>query len=214
MAQRTAQEPISDVADARYAKALAHPLRVRILSMLEERNASPVQLSEHLDATLGTVAYHVRTLERLGLIEMVATHQRRGATEHVYAAREHPRFSSRAWAITHPMTKHMMIASALSQIGEVASQSAAGGFDRPEAVLVRDTIELDDAGWTQLAEATRRWRDEAAAIERDGAKRLKRSGAESQRAGLVMLLFEAATLFTDADAEADAGAGAGAGADV
>jgi DNA-binding transcriptional ArsR family regulator len=202
MAQGTAKKPISDVADPRYAKALAHPLRVRILSMLEERNASPVQLSEHLDATLGTVAYHVRTLERLGLIEMVATHQRRGATEHVYAAREHPRFSSRAWAVTHPMTKHMMVASTLSQIGEVASQSAAGGFDRAEAVIVRDTLELDDAGWAELAGATRRWRDEAAAIERDVAKRLKRSGVASQRAGLVMLLFEAATLFAEADADA------------
>jgi DNA-binding transcriptional ArsR family regulator len=208
MAQGTAKKPISDVADPRYAKALAHPLRVRILSMLEERNASPVQLSEHLDATLGTVAYHVRTLERLGLIEMVATHQRRGATEHVYAAREHPRFSSRAWAVTHPMTKHMMVASTLSQIGEVASQSAAGGFDRAEAVIVRDTLELDDAGWAQLAEATRRWRDEAAAIERDSGKRRKRSGGECQRAGLVVLLFEAATLFAGADADADTPANA------
>jgi DNA-binding transcriptional ArsR family regulator len=208
MAQSPGQKPIDDVDDPRYAKALAHPLRVRILSMLEERNASPVQLSEHLDATLGTVAYHVRTLERLGLIEMVATHQRRGATEHVYAAREHPRFSSRAWAVTHPMTKHMMIAAALSQIGEVASQSAAGGFDRAEAVLSRDTIELDDAGWAQLAEATRRWRDEAATIGRDSAKRLKRSSAEPQRAGLVMLLFEAATLFAETDAGADTPANA------
>ena len=83
MAQKPQGSPITDVEDPRYVKALAHPLRVRILSMLEERDASPVALAEHLDATLGTVAYHVRTLERLGLIEMVATHQRRGATEHV-----------------------------------------------------------------------------------------------------------------------------------
>ena len=200
MAQESGHTPIDDVEDPRYAKALAHPLRVRILSMLEERDASPVQLAEHLDATLGTVAYHVRTLERLGLIEMVATHQRRGATEHVYAAREHPRFSSRAWAATHPMTKHMMIASALSQVGEVAAQSAAaGGFDRSESTLARETLELDDAGWSQLAEATRRWRDEAAGIEREAAARLAADGDHGvTRAALVMLLFEAATLFSDA----------------
>ena len=202
MAQKPVQLPISDVEDPRYAKALAHPLRVRILSMLEERDASPVQLADHLDATLGTVAYHVRTLERLGLIEMVATHQRRGATEHVYAAREHPRFSSRAWACTHPMTKHMMIASALSQVGEVAAQSAAaGGFDRAEATLSRSTLELDDAGWAELAEAARRWREEAAAIERGCAERRRATGDDMPppRAGLVTLLFEAATLFTDGD---------------
>ncbi|HLI58167.1 MAG TPA: winged helix-turn-helix domain-containing protein [Solirubrobacteraceae bacterium] len=86
----------SELEDPRYAKALAHPLRVRILAILQAQDASPVQLASRLDASLGTVAYHVRTLERLGLIEMVATHQRRGATEHVYAARRHPRLSSRA----------------------------------------------------------------------------------------------------------------------
>jgi DNA-binding transcriptional ArsR family regulator len=210
MAQKSGNAPIDDVEDSRYAKALAHPLRVRILSMLKERDASPVQLSEHLDATLGTVAYHVRTLERLGLIEMVATHQRRGATEHVYAAREHPRLSSRAWAVTHPMTKHMMIASSLSQIGEVASQSAAGGFDRPEAVLARDTLELDATGWSELAEATRRWREEAATIQRGSLQRLRGSGDASQRAGLVTLLLEAATLFAEGDGDVDAPASAAA----
>src|ERR1700691_5262777 len=111
-------KPITNINDPRYLKALAHPLRIRILALLEERQASPVRVSVHLEATLGTVAYRVRTLESLGLIEMVATHQRRGATEHVYAAREHPRFSDEAWSSTSPMAKHVMIASALSQIGE------------------------------------------------------------------------------------------------
>ena len=196
MAQKIDGTPISDLEDPRYVKALAHPLRVRILSMLEERDASPVQLAEHLDATLGTVAYHVRTLERLGLIEMVATHQRRGATEHVYAAREHPRFSDSAWATTNPMTKHVMIASALSQIGEFATQSAAaGGFDRPEANLQRHTLHLDDEAWTALAEAQARWQQEVAEIEAAAAKRLKRSGEAPMDAGVVTLLFEATPFF-------------------
>ena len=73
MARRSTIKPITDIEDPRYAKALAHPLRIRILALLAERDASPVQLAQRLDATLGTVAYHVRTLQKLGLIEMVAT---------------------------------------------------------------------------------------------------------------------------------------------
>ena len=96
-----------------------------ILALLEERDASPVQLAERLDATLGTVAYHVRTLEKLGLIEMVATHQRRGATEHVYAAREHPRVSDQAWATTSPVAKQAMVGAVLKQVGAYATRSAA-----------------------------------------------------------------------------------------
>jgi DNA-binding transcriptional ArsR family regulator len=196
MAQSNDISPIEDVEDPRYVKALAHPLRVRILSMLEERDASPVQLSEHLDATLGTVAYHVRTLERLGLIEMVATHQRRGATEHVYAAREHPRFSDAAWSSTNPMAKHVMIASALSQIGEFATKSAAaGGFDGTDANATRQALKLDAEGYSQLAEAAQRWLQEAEAIEEAAAKRLAGADGTAIDAGFVLLLFEALPFF-------------------
>jgi DNA-binding transcriptional ArsR family regulator len=214
MAQSSEGPPITDIEDPRYVKALAHPLRVRILSMLEERDASPVQLAEHLDATLGTVAYHVRTLERLGLIEMVATHQRRGATEHVYAAREHPRFSDSAWSSTNPMAKHVMIASALSQIGEFATNSAAaGGFDRSDASFTRNVVKVDEEGWSALAEATRAWLDQVAEIEATAAKRLKKSAQPAMDAGLVVLLFEAMPFFSSDGERGDSSAGDSSPAD-
>ncbi len=72
-------KPITNIDDPRYVKAMSHPLRVRILALLDERSASPVELSGWLGATLGTTAYHVRTLERLGLIELVAESRVRGA---------------------------------------------------------------------------------------------------------------------------------------
>jgi DNA-binding transcriptional ArsR family regulator len=199
MAEVNAERPIADLEDPRYAKALAHPLRVRILALLDERDASPVQLAEHLGATLGTVAYHVRTLERLGLIEMVATHQRRGATEHVYAARERPGFSSRSWMNTDPKTKHMMIASTLSQIGAYAAQSAAaGGFDHEQSSVSRHALELDAEGFGELAEATRRWQEEIARIRTRATDRLNANSETPIDAGVVLLMFEATPFPGDA----------------
>jgi DNA-binding transcriptional ArsR family regulator len=196
MARRSTIKPITDIEDPRYVKALAHPLRIRILALLAERDASPVQLAERLDATLGTVAYHVRTLERLGLIEMVATHQRRGATEHVYAAREHPRITDSAWSASTPMTKHVMIASILSQIGEYATQSAAaGGFDRADAQFTRTALELDEEGWSAVAAATDQWLAQVAQIETDTRARLATTGEEPFDAGLVILFFQARRMF-------------------
>jgi DNA-binding transcriptional ArsR family regulator len=189
MAEVNAERPIADLEDPRYAKALAHPLRVRILAML----------AEHLGATLGTVAYHVRTLERLGLIEMVATHQRRGATEHVYSAREHPGFSSRAWMNTDPKTKHLMIASTLSQIGDYATQSAAaGGFDHEQSSVSRHALELDAEGFGELAEATRRWQEEIARITGRATDRLNLNSETPIDAGVVLLMFEATPFSGDA----------------
>src|SRR5947199_7951973 len=81
---------ITSLDDPRYVKALSHPLRVRVLAILEERTASPVQLAELLGASLGVVSYHVRTLEKFGLIKLVRTTPVRGAVELHYCAKERP----------------------------------------------------------------------------------------------------------------------------
>jgi DNA-binding transcriptional ArsR family regulator len=74
----------------RHAKALAHPLRGQILTLLEDGGRrSPNQLARELGngAPLGTVSYHVRYLHRQDLIRLVDTQPRRGAIEHFYEAR-------------------------------------------------------------------------------------------------------------------------------
>jgi DNA-binding transcriptional ArsR family regulator len=196
MPKRSAVKPIMNVDDPRYVKALAHPLRIRILALLEERDASPVQLAEFLDATLGTVAYHVRTLEQLGLIEMVATHQRRGATEHVYAAREHPRVTDDAWAATNLLAKQVVLAAALAQVGAYATRSAnAGGFDRSDAHLTRTALKLDEKGWSAMAKATKRWLEQIQKIEQETGRRVERTGDPIFDAGVVIMLFEAKPFF-------------------
>ena len=79
--------PTADSSEPHAVKALAHPLRVRALAILTEREASPSELAEELDEPLGNVSYHVRLLHDLGLIELVGTTPRRGAIEHHYRAR-------------------------------------------------------------------------------------------------------------------------------
>jgi len=188
-------KPITDIDDPRYVKALAHPLRIRILAMLADRSASPVQLSAQLDATLGTVAYHVRTLHSLGLVELVDTRQRRGATEHYYRAREHPRFPDDAWSGLAPVAKQRMLSAMLQQIGQyVTASAAAGGFDRAEAHMTRRSLALDDRGFEELATATRQWLDAAEEIGAAAAERLARRDGDDGKAtidtGLVVMLFE------------------------
>lgn len=80
--------------DQRLVRALAHPLRVQILEILSERVASPNDLSEELGVELTHVAYHTRTLDRCGCLDLVDTAKRRGATEHFYKA---PPGASLSW---------------------------------------------------------------------------------------------------------------------
>ena len=105
--------PITTIDDPRYVKAMSHPLRVRILALLDERTASPVELAGWLGATLGTVAYHVRTLERMGLIELMRETRVRGAVEHHYRATERPSVSDEAWATAPPIAKQAAVSGSL-----------------------------------------------------------------------------------------------------
>jgi DNA-binding transcriptional ArsR family regulator len=85
----------------RIAEAFVHPLKLRILALMAEPPPpravsegapepgwSPNGLYVALGDTLANVSYHVRQLEKAGLIELVATRPRRGALEHYYRSGE------------------------------------------------------------------------------------------------------------------------------
>jgi DNA-binding transcriptional ArsR family regulator len=189
--------PITNIDDPRYVKAMSHPLRVRILALLDERIASPVELAGWLDATLGTVAYHVRTLERMGLVELVRETRVRGAVEHHYRSRERPRVSDEAWAAAPPIAKQAAVASSLQTIDAYArAASAAGGFDDGNAHLTRTALRLDARGWNDLSRACLRLLAQADRIEEASKERMQRNPhtAETKEAALVMMLFETARL--------------------
>jgi DNA-binding transcriptional ArsR family regulator len=188
---------ITSIDDPRLVKAMSHPLRVRILAMLDERQASPNQLAGWLGASLGTVAYHVRTLLQLGLIELVDETRVRGAVEHHYRAVPRPTVTADAWAQASPVAKQAAVGSSLEVIAEYARISAAaGGFDRPDAQLRRALLRLDARGFAQLSKACEKLLGQMEKIEADAAKRIGSDphAKDVIEIGLGVLLFEAARL--------------------
>lgn len=67
-------------------KAIAHPLRRRILRQMADagKPLSPVQLSKALGMPLGMVVYHATVLRICGALEPAGERQVRGAIEHFY----------------------------------------------------------------------------------------------------------------------------------
>jgi DNA-binding transcriptional ArsR family regulator len=195
-------KPIKNIDDPRYVKAMSHPLRVRILAMLDERKASPNQLAGWLGASLGTVAYHVRTLEQLGLIELVDETRVRGAVEHHYRARSRPNITADGWAQAPPIAKQAAVGSSLDVIAEYARASAAaGGFDRADAQLRRCLLKLDARGFAQLSKAIDKLVEQAEKIEASAADRIAKNphAEDVVEAGLGILLFDAVRLSASED---------------
>lgn len=81
--------------------AFGHPHRLRILASIyfADKPLSPVELAEGLNARLGTMAYHVRTLTAKGLLELDHEERVRGAVQHFYRLSEKGR-SIMEWAIS------------------------------------------------------------------------------------------------------------------
>jgi DNA-binding transcriptional ArsR family regulator len=183
---------ITDIHDPRLVKALAHPLRVQILGMLQDRTASPSDLAQELDAPLGNVSYHVRILAQLGLLKLVKKRPRRGAIEHYYQARGRVRISDRAWGQVPTIVKEAMVDGTLDQISRFVQQAAeSDGFERPEAHLIRQPMRLDAKGFKELSAAVAKLLDQANKIEAESAGRLAKADHKGEvDAGLVMLLFE------------------------
>ncbi|MDX6668202.1 MAG: hypothetical protein QOK04_1582 [Solirubrobacteraceae bacterium] len=182
-------KPHTDV-DARVIKALAHPLRVRILSVLEQRAASPSEIAEELGAPLGNVSYHVRQLAALKLIRLVRRTPRRGAIEHHYKADNRPQISDAGWAEVPEIVKQAMIGASLQNISSKVNASAgAGGFSRAEAHLSRTQLVLDGKGWEEVAKELRAVVDRIDRIAERANERLADGNHADEQAGTLAVMF-------------------------
>ena len=180
-----------DITDTKVVKAYAHPLRIRILALLDDRTASPSQLAAELGTPLSNTCYHVRQLVSFGLIELVDRTPRRGAIEHYYTATVRPTITDEGWARLPTIVKRAHFGGALqTAIAHIVGAAEQGGFDRDDIHYSRTSGRLDRKGWTQLAKSMARLLKEAERIVNESDARLRRDpDAEFEEATALMMLF-------------------------
>jgi DNA-binding transcriptional ArsR family regulator len=72
------------VSEPERLRALADELRGKIIVLLQQRARSATDLADELGLPKGTVAHHVKVLEKAGLIRVVRTRRVRAVTERFY----------------------------------------------------------------------------------------------------------------------------------
>jgi DNA-binding transcriptional ArsR family regulator len=180
------------ITDPTIAKAYAHPLRIQIMGLLDNRVASPSQLAAELGSPLSLTSYHVRQLASWGLVKLVRRRQVRGSVEHFYTAIVRPTLYDDAWASIPPIVKRAIIGGRIAQIGhEVGAAAKTGGFDREDIHLSRTRAALSPEGWRTVA---REFADMLARIDQlrdeEAAKFKDDPHAEHVESTIVMMLFE------------------------
>jgi DNA-binding transcriptional ArsR family regulator len=181
-----------DITDPRIAKAYAHPLRIHILGLLDDRVASPSEIANELDAPLTHVSYHVRQLAALGLIKLVRTTPRRGAVEHHYTAQIRPRINDSTWSQVPQVVKKNIVAGWVDQVGAHVSDAVEnGGFERETAHHSRSAYDLDDKAFDAIAKELTKTMKQALAAWQFTKKRLDADPSIPRfRATAAMMLFE------------------------
>jgi len=178
--------------DQRLVKALAHPLRVEILTILNERMASPNELSKELEEGLSQVSYHVKVLKDFECIEMVKTEPRRGAVEHYYRATARAFLTDADWKKLPDSIKPGMSASFVKMvIDDVVAALTAGAFDAREDRHISWTPGIvDEQGWQESVDLINETLEKVLDIQAESAKRLAKSDEEGIPATAVLINFE------------------------
>ncbi|PSL57705.1 helix-turn-helix protein [Saccharothrix carnea] len=140
-------DEILEVGSPEQYKALAHPLRQRLLFALGREPATTSQLAVALGAQKGNVGHHLKVLREAGLVRVTRTRRVRGGTEQYYER------TFRRLSVPGPAAGHT---GAL--FGAVAEElRRAPG----EPVLVSRHLRLTEAAARKLGETLRQLVDEA-----------------------------------------------------
>lgn len=180
--------------------AVSHPIRHRAMTILGARVASPsdiaqeINLESNLDLTPGHVSYHVRALQKAGLVELVKTEQVRGATEHFYRGTQRAMLYTPEWEKLSLAERQEVSERAWSiVIHDAARALDAGTFDRrTDRFFTHTPLNLDEEGWRALSEMQDEMLQRAFDIQTECDERRRESKEPSIRAIAVMVTFEAA----------------------
>lgn len=179
--------------DQRLVRAMGHQVRVQALTILNERVASPNEISKELGESVGHVSYHIKVLKECECIELVDTAPRRGAMEHYYRATDRAFLDAEEWATLPSTIRPGLSASLLKTIiNDAASSVLEGTFDkRIDRHLSWTPMIVDEEGWEELKTGLEAMLEKVLEIQTSSAARLAKADASGVPVTVAMMGFEA-----------------------
>lgn len=175
--------------DRQMVRALAHPLRVEILRLLEEGPSGPKRLADRMGERLGNVSYHMKVLITCDCIELVETIPQRGAVEHIYKLKSQGAIGSRTWKAVPPSLRTHYAGTALANFTTRAVEALDAGTaeSREGSGVTWLPLNVDEQGWRELQRVLGNVEERFRAVADKSAERM-----ESSREGIPVIVAVAA----------------------
>jgi DNA-binding transcriptional ArsR family regulator len=178
--------------DRRLIGLASNPLRLKALSLLNERPAGVSEVAEVLDASLDVVGRELELMRDLGLVEVVGEVLKSGAVEPRYKAAVRPLWQDEQWSALDIEERKRLVRWVIEMVNADAQKALETGaiVARMDAHASRSVSIVDEQGWHELS----RIHDEALAaifsVQAVSAERLAESGEQGFPAMSVMLSWE------------------------
>lgn len=163
-----------------FVKGMANPVRIQIWTILNERVASPTEISKEIGVWRGKVIYEMKVLADLGVIQQIAEKQVRGAVEHFYRAVSRAMLDEAEWLGVPDEVQDDLRATLLRTLTDDALRAIAEGqYDaRSDAHMSWTPLLVDEQGCDELAGILLRALHEVFEVQASSAERLVAQDAE------------------------------------
>jgi DNA-binding transcriptional ArsR family regulator len=183
-----------DQIDSDVVRALDHPLRVQILQILNERDASSNELAALLGVAIGNIAYHTRVLQRCACIELLGTEQRRGAVERYFRAVPRSDIGHQEWDKVPRSVRSQVSGATVDCFMKRLTESFQAGKidDEDDSTLTWMSLTVDEVGWAQAEEVLSEAISRLHAVHEQSRSRLEMTGGDAVPVIVGLAAFEAA----------------------
>ncbi len=149
-------------------KALAHPIRLSIMTESARRPVSAKEMADLLLEPLPKVSYHVRVMADAGLLTPVRRTRRRGAIETHYRAVAEFEIGPETWQrMPTDLKTALSEASLLALAQDLAAAVREGAHEKPEYMLYRGHFRANAAGRARVTDLVQEFYRRLADLELD-----------------------------------------------
>ena len=171
--------------------ALKHPLRSRIIAILEYESATARDLAERLGAPLRTVRYHLRHLRERGLVVVVRSEARRNTVEYCFRLETIGVIDDEMFAELGPSEQRTVINSCFRMIvggiNRFVQSSEPYGPYLPG--VARVGLRVDPEGWRRLLSIHVLALEQIIQLKQEAAARLDESNEEGVEVETSLIYF-------------------------
>lgn len=160
--------------DVKLMKALAHPVRQRILQELtRSEEASPSQIAQTIGEPLTNVGYHARVLVKCDAIELVRTEVVGSSVEHFYRSRVRAVFDEDSWRNIPENVRESLLDQAFQQIWHnVRAAAKSDGLKDLRTAAAWNALKLDDEAFVEVSRMVGDLMETAIALQIGAEQRL------------------------------------------